>query len=282
MTGGQHIGTDHVGQRVVGQRDAIGRVGAVIVMHRAANAAQTTVGIAGDLHVPDLIAFERRSAVKFSIRSSIHLTGCCSMRATQRNHEFFGMEHRFRSEAAADIGRDHAQFAIRTAQRRDEDRLRAMRHLRAVPDGQQVFGRIEARQHAARSRSNRPSPCADGSACGNCYGGLREGAVDVAIGKHMPRDEIVRTIEPRARRAWRESCDRIGDRRQWRGIEFDQSRRRLRRWRGFRRRRRRSVRRHRSVRHAPAERTRHRSGSRPMAAQTECGRASDADAYRRR
>ena len=55
--GRQHIGADQIGAGIIGQRDPVGRGGAVIVIERAANAEQPAVAVERRFGLPDLVAF---------------------------------------------------------------------------------------------------------------------------------------------------------------------------------------------------------------------------------
>ncbi len=103
----------------------------MIVKHVATNAEQPAIRIAGGLHLPDLVAFGGSCGEIFAAVFDPFDRMLQNVR-NRRDHEFFGMKHGLGAEAAADIGRDHAQSGFVHRERRRENRLGAMRHLRAV------------------------------------------------------------------------------------------------------------------------------------------------------
>ena len=127
-----------------------------------------------------------------------------------------------------------------------------------------------------------PPPLCRRKRCLDAMRGFGERAVDVAVVDALPRDEIVRAIEPRLGRAGAKPRDRIGHRRQFLEIERDQRQRVL----GDAA----AVGHHHRDRLADIGdlvlgqhiRDRHGSGSRRTAAPAGCGRRSAAAADRRK
>ena len=95
-------------------------------------------------------------------------------------------------------------------ERGDEHGLRAVRHLRAVPDGERLVGGIEFRHHAARL-DRMAAALVEMEALGDPMRSAGESLVDVAVIDRCAGDEIVRAVEPHPRRTRRDGGEGIDD-----------------------------------------------------------------------
>ena len=93
-----------------------------------------------------------KPAIRFSRRSSVQATELCSLRASHTSSDVFRRQRHLLAEAAADVGRDHAQVGFRHAEHVGDRGARQMRHLRRAGQrdaaGRRVVGRVPgARLH---------------------------------------------------------------------------------------------------------------------------------------
>ncbi len=82
-----------------------------------------------------LVAAEWNEAIRFSRRSSVQANAALSLRASHTSSTYSGSSDIFWPEAAADIGRDHAQIAFRQAEHVGDRGAGHMRHLRRAGQG---------------------------------------------------------------------------------------------------------------------------------------------------
>ena len=134
------------------------------------------------------------------------------------------MKHRLGAEAAADIGRDDAQLMFQETERLHHHGLGAMRRLRAVPNRQQIFVRLVARDHAARL-DREAAAFLHAKPLGKPVRRRGENAIHFAVIDNVLGGQIVGAIEPRPRRAGGKAVARIGHDRQVVVVDFDQRRR---------------------------------------------------------
>jgi hypothetical protein len=110
------------------------------------------------------------------------------------------------------------------AERLDEDRLRTMRHLGAVPHREEILRVIESRDDPARL-DRVTSPLVETKSLGQAQCRAREGAIDVAEFDGGPGDKVVGTFEPDFRCARSHRRDGINDGRQRLVVDGNKSRR---------------------------------------------------------
>ena len=189
-------------------------------MHLAAHGEHPAVGIGRDLEVPILLALvvgggEALAAILDPLHRRAEQVGC------RRHHQLLRVERVLRPEAAADMRRDHPHLALGKAERVDDDALGLVRHLGAIPDREQLFGGVEAREHGT-GLDRMAAALVDAETLCDPMRGFRERTLGVAVFQRPLRDQVVRAIEPRLWRTRREGGDGIGDRRQLREVEHDQ------------------------------------------------------------
>ena len=168
------------------------------------------LGIDRDRHVPVLIALLRRAQKMLApVLDPFHRPA--ELERRRRDHRFFRIEDRLRAEAAADIGRDHADRLDVAVEQIGQHAAAEMRRLRAGPYGEQIGHRIVARQHRARLDRHAAAAMLPEHFLED-MGGAGEGGIDVAIGERKPRDDIRSQIAMRARRAVLDRVAAIADR----------------------------------------------------------------------
>ena len=189
----------------------------------AAQRQHAAVGIDRHLHVPVLVALaDGGDEILAAVLHPFQRPAQQQRRGRQR--QLLGMERRLRPEAAAGVGRHHADALLADAERRHQDLLGAMRRLGVGVDRQRVVDRIDAHRDAARL-DRMAAALVQAEALLDAMRRLGERAVDVAVVDALSRDEIVRAIEPGLGRAGLKSGDRIDHRRQLFEIERDQGER---------------------------------------------------------
>ena len=100
---------------------------------RAAHAADARIGVDRDLDVPELVALLRgRDEVLAAILDPFHRAA--EQQRRERGDDLLLIEHEFRAEAAADVGRDHADLVLVAAEQIAEKAHRHMRRLRRAVD----------------------------------------------------------------------------------------------------------------------------------------------------
>ena len=162
--------------------------------------------------------------MKFSTRSSIHLIGAPSAREPAGITSSSGWNTAFGPKAPPTSGaitRSCVSSRPSALTRIDFARCGIWVLAQTVSCR---FGGIEARENRARFE-RMAAALVQLEAHRDAMRGAREGVVDVAVFDDMLGDEIVGTIETRARRAGRESCDRIGDGGKRIGVDLDQAKR---------------------------------------------------------
>ena len=160
--GRQHIGPDHVGAGVVGERHAIGRARAVVVAQPAAQCRAGGRRRRTPPPCPSPGRARRTVATKFSRRSSIHLSGRAEQQRRGRQRKLLGMERGFRPEAAAESG---ATTRMRARQGRAPRPASTSRGAASAcwPRSSARRRRDRAAPRCRASRSNGRRPCAAGS-----------------------------------------------------------------------------------------------------------------------
>jgi hypothetical protein len=142
----------------------------------------------------------------------------------RRQRQLLGIERGLGPEAAAGVGRHHADVLFGQSERLDHDLPRAMRHLGVGVHGQRIVDRIEPYCDAARL-DRMAAALVQAEARGDAMRGLRERAVDVAVVDGLPCDEIVRAVHPRPGCARFKPGQWIGDGGQRLDIAYDQGQR---------------------------------------------------------
>ena len=218
----QDVGADEIGGRILRQRKAGRRGGAVVVAQMAADREQPAVAVDRRLHLPILLALVIGGGEAFAaILDPFDRTA--QQQRGRRDRQLFGIEWILGTEAAADIGRDDANALFRQTQGLDQDPLGLVRHLRAVPDREQLVGCVEAREHAARL-DRMSATLVDAKMLGHAVDRAGECALDIAVFHHPMGDQIVGTVEPRLGRARLEARARLEHRGQGTHVELDQGR----------------------------------------------------------
>ena len=118
------------------------------MQHGSAQTQDPSVRIHSDRDLPVLVAFlRRREKVLAPVLLPCHRTA--QFHCGRGDHRLLGVERRLGAEAAADMGRDHAD-GIRGRARADRPACRGkMRRLRRRPNRQHVAARIVTGQHGA-------------------------------------------------------------------------------------------------------------------------------------
>src|SRR5450631_4595805 len=120
----------------------------MVVEELAADCQKLSFRVKRCLHVPNLNSLLHRGREAFE--AVLHpLDWRSQFQGYSWNYQFLGMEYGLGAEAAADIRCDHAHLFFTKAKCIDEYRLGPVRHLRAIPNGQQVVV-IDARHDTAR------------------------------------------------------------------------------------------------------------------------------------
>jgi hypothetical protein len=147
-----------------------------------------------------------------------------AVQACRRDRKLLRVERVLRPEAAADVGRDHPHGILGEAERLDQHTLGLVGHLGRVPDREQIFERIEARDQPTRL-DRMAAAFVHAKMRGHAMRGAREGGVDVAVFDGPVGDEIVGAVDPRPRRARCKSRVGIDHGGKELVVEFDQARR---------------------------------------------------------
>jgi hypothetical protein len=193
----------------------------MVVMHLAAHREHPALGIGRDLEVPILLALvvgggEALAAVLDPFDRRAEEIG------RRRHHQLLRIKRVLRPETAADMRRDHAHLAFREAKRVDDDALGLVRHLRAVPDREQVLDVVVARKHGA-GLDRMAAALVDAEALRDAVRGVREGTLGVAILERPVGKKVVGAVEPCLRRVAPERGDGISHRRQLLVVKHDQA-----------------------------------------------------------
>ena len=212
LVGRHHVGSGHGHRGDVRHHDAPRREGAGVVQHAAAERQQLAVLIDSDRNLPVLVALLDRAEEMFAaILEPLHRTA--DLHCRRRDHCLLGIERRLRPEAAADVGRDHAdQFEIALEQIGKRAASKMWR-LRRRPYRQHVGRRFVARQHRPRLHRHaaaavRPDLFLEyvRRACKRC--------VDVAVCRRHNQGDVARNVGVHQRRARRHGFACVARRRQ--------------------------------------------------------------------
>ena len=111
LVGRQQVGAGQAGRRVVGQVDALRRIGALVVDHPAAHAEQAPVAVERDLEIPILVAL-LHGGEKMLAPVLDPFDRPPQEEARGRQRHLLGIHDELGAEAAADIGRDHADLVL--------------------------------------------------------------------------------------------------------------------------------------------------------------------------
>ena len=169
----------------------------------------------------DVIAAMRVGEKRFgAVRDPFHRPAD-PLRRPQR-HDLLGVDENLRAEAAADVGRDHAQLVLgRHADEGGDDEARDVRILRRIPQRERAAAGVILGDRGARLHRVGHQAVVDDVELGDVLGRL-EGGVDRFRVAEVPLvDRVVRRDVVNLRRAGLLRRRRIGDRRQHRVIDFD-------------------------------------------------------------
>ena len=137
-----------------------------------------------------------------SERSQVHFTGRPTLLRRPQADDLFRIDEDLRAEAAADIGRDHAQLVLgRHADEGGDHEPRDMRVLRRVPEREAVGAGIVFADRGARLDRVRHQAVVDDVELGDVLGRLergvgrlrrRRGAIDRSCCSARPRGSAAR------------------------------------------------------------------------------------------
>ena len=158
-----------------------------------ANSEKPAIGRKGRLDIPVLKALKHRCTKTFeSIFNPFDRT--TKQHRRSRNSNFLRMNDRFRAKSPANVWRDDAYLIFRQSQRLNEDGLRTVWHLSAVPNREACFCRVKARHQATRL-NRMPSPLIKPERLGNMVSGTGKRTGQVAIFNKGMCNKIVWTIQ---------------------------------------------------------------------------------------
>ena len=148
--------------------------------------------------LPVLIALlRRRQKMLAPVLDPFHRPA--ELERRRRYHRFFRIKDRLRPEAAADIGRDHADRLQIAAKQIGQRAAADMRRLRSRPYGEQIGHRLMVREHRARLHRHAAAAMLPELFLEDVRG-AREGAFDVAVVQAKRRGDVRAEIAVRARR----------------------------------------------------------------------------------
>ena len=178
-------------------------------------------GVERHLGVGDVIAAMRVGEKRFgAIRDPFHRPAD-ALRRPQR-HDLFGIDENLRAEAAADVGRDHAQLVLgRHADEGGDDEPRHMRILRRVPQRERAGAGIVFADRGARLDGVRHQAIVDDVELGDVLGRFERGLDRFGIAEMPLIDGVARRDLVNLRRALFLRRGGIGDRGQHRVIDLD-------------------------------------------------------------
>ncbi len=127
-----------------------------------------------------------------------------------RDDGLLRIEDGLRPEAAADVGRDHADRFEFAAEELGEHAAADMRRLRARPDGQQIAHRIVARHDRAGFHRHAAAAVLPDRLAEDMRG-LLKSRVDIAIGERKAGGDVEIEIAVAARRAVLDAVAAVGD-----------------------------------------------------------------------
>ena len=217
------VGTRQGGRRVVGDVDALRRVGTLVVEQRAAHAEDRTLAVERDLEVPLLIAFLDRgqkvlAAVLDPFDRAAEQAGC------ERHHHLLGIDQVLGAEAATDIGRDDAQLLVVQPEQLHQRHADLVRALRRGPHRGPPLARIVAGKHAAAFHRMGAAAVLE-QRQRDPVGGGRERTLAVAVGNRVFGQDVARHPPVHRRRVGRNRGAQVRHRRQRLELDLDALRR---------------------------------------------------------
>ena len=167
----------------------------------ARSAENLAVGVEGHFGVGDVIApvrvdEERLGAVRHPFHRPPDALG------RPQRHDLFRINENLRAEAAADVGRDHAQLVLRRhADEGGDDEARDVRILRGVPQRERAGASVVLGEGGARLDRVGHQPIVDDVELGDVLGRLEGGIDRFGVAEVPLVDRIVRRDVMDLRRA---------------------------------------------------------------------------------
>ena len=177
-------------------------IGAEIGDGLDAKTENLAVGIEGHLGVGDMIApvgvgEERLRAVGHPFHRPPDALG------RPQRHDLFGVNENLRAEAAADVGRDHAQLVLRRhADEGGDHQPRDVRILRGIPQRERAGAGVVLGDGGARLNRVGHQAVVDDVELGDVLGRLEGGIDGVGVAEVPLVDRVVRRDVMDLRRAW--------------------------------------------------------------------------------
>ena len=206
--GRHHVGKRHGGDGALRHVDAAGGPGAVIVHQLAADAQNATVRVGGELDVPVLVAFLGGGGEVFEAVLD-PFDGTAEVPGGEGHHRLLRVEDQLGAEAAADIGRDHAELRLAEAEHVAEQALGGVRGLGGGPDGQPVLRRV-GRGDDAAAFHRVAAAAVDPELFAEAVRGGGEGGVDRAVFHGHLGDEVGGRVAVGARGAGLQGVAAVG------------------------------------------------------------------------
>ena len=210
----QPVGRNVVGQRhrergLVGQVGAARGIGAVVVHHGSAHAADRSVGVERSFDVPELIAFlgagdEMLAPVLDPLDRPPEQEG------GERDGDLLRVGHQLGPEPAADRRRDHADAPRLAAKHAGDQVAPGMGRLGRAPEGEQVVRRVAAGERAA-TLDRMPAAAMDRQVLGEHAVGPGKGGLDIAERHGQLGEQVVIRAAMHGRRGRRQRIAAVGD-----------------------------------------------------------------------
>ena len=167
----------------------------------ARSADDLAVGVERHLGVGDVIAAVRIGEERLRAVGDPFHRPADALRRPQR-HDFFGIDENLGAEAAADVGRDHAQLVLgRHADEGGDDKARHVRVLRRVPQREGAGAGIVFADRGARLDGVRHQPIVDDVELGDVLRRLERGLDRFGVAEMPLIDGVVRRDVVDLRRA---------------------------------------------------------------------------------
>ncbi len=182
------------------------------MQHGAAQSKNFSAAVDGDRDLPVLIALLRR---REKVLAPVLLPGDGAEKLDRRGRDdrLLGVERRLGAEAAADLGRDHADRFEIAFEQVGERAAAEVRRLRRRPHRQHVAARVVARQHGAAFERHGAAAVERELVLENVCG-AREGGIDIAVAHGNDGRDVAREIAVRAGRVRLGGVAAIAHRRQ--------------------------------------------------------------------
>ena len=189
-------------------------------MHQtAAHAEDFRLAVHRDLDVPDLVALlNRREEMLHAVLDPFHRPLEDAGRGSDR--DLFRIDEELGAEAAADVGRRHADAVLRHAEELRERHPQVVRHLRGRPHGEPVLAGLVTRHRAAAlDRVRRAAVLVEPLA--KDVRRVREGVSRIAVRDAKLREHVRVRLAPHLGRARRERRVEVRDGRQRFIVDLD-------------------------------------------------------------